>query len=123
MDTNQKGNGSIIFFLLFVAVVGGTIGYFALSQRSASPKIDMTTRHCPSPSDANWAVEQTMESDSCYWARMQEQEYQQNKLNMPVADTSADPCCMHCTTGQACGNSCISINLECHQPAGCACSN
>ena len=31
------------------------------------------------------------------------------------------PCCKVCSTGQACGNSCISWDSECHQPPGCAC--
>lgn len=30
-------------------------------------------------------------------------------------------CCKVCTTGQACGNSCISRSKQCHQPPGCAC--
>ncbi len=30
-------------------------------------------------------------------------------------------CCRICTTGKACGNSCINRQLECHQPTGCAC--
>ncbi len=30
-------------------------------------------------------------------------------------------CCKHCTTGQPCGDSCISRNFTCHQPPGCAC--
>lgn len=30
-------------------------------------------------------------------------------------------CCRVCTTGQPCGNSCISRSLTCHQPPGCAC--
>ncbi len=30
-------------------------------------------------------------------------------------------CCRVCTTGKACGNSCINRQLTCHQPPGCAC--
>jgi competence protein ComEC len=30
-------------------------------------------------------------------------------------------CCRVCTTGKACGNSCISRRYQCHQPPGCAC--
>jgi hypothetical protein len=30
-------------------------------------------------------------------------------------------CCKICTTGKACGNSCISRRYTCHQPPGCAC--
>ena len=30
-------------------------------------------------------------------------------------------CCRTCTTGKACGNSCISRDKQCHQPRGCAC--
>lgn len=31
-------------------------------------------------------------------------------------------CCKICSTGKACGNSCISRSYNCHQPAGCACN-
>lgn len=31
-------------------------------------------------------------------------------------------CCKICTTGKACGNSCISRRYTCHQPPGCACN-
>jgi competence protein ComEC len=30
-------------------------------------------------------------------------------------------CCRVCTTGKACGNSCIARDRQCHQPPGCAC--
>lgn len=30
-------------------------------------------------------------------------------------------CCKVCTTGKACGDSCIARNKTCHQPPGCAC--
>lgn len=30
-------------------------------------------------------------------------------------------CCKQCSTGQPCGNSCISRSYTCHQPPGCAC--
>ncbi len=30
-------------------------------------------------------------------------------------------CCMYCTRGKACGNSCIARWKTCHQPIGCAC--
>jgi beta-lactamase superfamily II metal-dependent hydrolase len=50
----------------------------------------------------------------------------------PFAQDSAPParavpvispaCCRTCTTGKACGNSCISRDRQCHQPAGCACN-
>jgi len=53
----------------------------------------------------------------------------------PGAPTATDPgrqpgvgqnqparnCCRVCTTGKACGNSCISRRYQCHQPPGCAC--
>jgi hypothetical protein len=32
-----------------------------------------------------------------------------------------DSCCKHCTKGQPCGNSCISVKDKCHKPPGCAC--
>ncbi len=31
-------------------------------------------------------------------------------------------CCKICTTGKACGDSCISNSYTCHQPPGCACN-
>lgn len=30
-------------------------------------------------------------------------------------------CCRVCSIGKACGNSCISVDKQCHQPPGCAC--
>lgn len=32
------------------------------------------------------------------------------------------PCCRICTTGKACGNSCISRSYTCRKPPGCACN-
>lgn len=37
------------------------------------------------------------------------------------APPPARSCCKICTTGKACGNSCISRSKQCHQPPGCAC--
>lgn len=34
----------------------------------------------------------------------------------------ARSCCRVCTTGKACGDSCIARNKTCHQPPGCACN-
>lgn len=34
---------------------------------------------------------------------------------------SGGSCCRVCTSGQACGNSCISSSYTCRQPPGCAC--
>jgi hypothetical protein len=31
-------------------------------------------------------------------------------------------CCVACTVGKPCGNTCIEASLECHRPAGCACA-
>lgn len=36
--------------------------------------------------------------------------------------TRARPCCRICTTGKACGDSCISRRYTCRQPPGCACN-
>jgi hypothetical protein len=33
----------------------------------------------------------------------------------------APACCRVCSSGKACGNSCISRDKQCHQPRGCAC--
>lgn len=32
-----------------------------------------------------------------------------------------DTCCKHCTKGQPCGNTCISVKDTCRTPPGCAC--
>ena len=37
-----------------------------------------------------------------------------------VESPAAAACCKVCTTGKACGNSCISRLKSCHKPAGCA---
>ena len=39
------------------------------------------------------------------------------------SNSSNDWCCKHCSKGKACGDSCININYECHQPVGCACDS
>jgi hypothetical protein len=31
-------------------------------------------------------------------------------------------CCKYCTTGKACGDSCISKDKVCTKPPGCACN-
>ncbi|MGH8250047.1 MAG: hypothetical protein ACREVI_05025 [Steroidobacteraceae bacterium] len=41
-------------------------------------------------------------------------------LGAPVIQ-QREECCKICTTGKACGDSCINRNYECHQPPGCAC--
>jgi len=38
------------------------------------------------------------------------------------AEAVAPACCRVCSTGKACGNSCIARDRQCHQPAGCACN-
>jgi hypothetical protein len=35
----------------------------------------------------------------------------------------SDACCKHCSTGYACGNSCISRSKQCHKGRGCACDD
>jgi len=43
---------------------------------------------------------------------------------VPIEPTAAPPsktCCKICTTGKACGDSCISRSYTCHKPPGCAC--
>lgn len=41
--------------------------------------------------------------------------------NPCVAIAGQSGCCKVCTTGKACGNSCIARDKNCHQPRGCAC--
>lgn len=38
-----------------------------------------------------------------------------------LARKPPDACCMQCTKGKPCGNSCIATNKKCNQPPGCAC--
>jgi endonuclease YncB( thermonuclease family) len=45
----------------------------------------------------------------------------------PTTESAPPPpppatCCKICTTGKACGDSCINKNYTCHQPPGCACN-
>jgi len=47
-----------------------------------------------------------------------------NPTSKPVVPSRSQPqtCCKICTTGKACGDSCISRDKVCHQPPGCACN-
>lgn len=40
-----------------------------------------------------------------------------------VSEPPPGGCCRVCTTGQACGDTCIGSSLTCHTPPGCACNN
>jgi hypothetical protein len=40
----------------------------------------------------------------------------------PPACIPAEQCCRICTTGKACGKSCISEKKNCHKGRGCACN-
>jgi hypothetical protein len=40
----------------------------------------------------------------------------------PLACIPADQCCKVCSTGKACGNTCINVNYNCHKGRGCACN-
>lgn len=42
-------------------------------------------------------------------------------VGLPVSLPAARKCCRVCSTGKACGDSCISAQLTCRQPPGCAC--
>lgn len=45
-----------------------------------------------------------------------------SKSTQVTPDSTDDPgCCKVCTTGKACGNSCISRSYTCHKAPGCAC--
>lgn len=39
----------------------------------------------------------------------------------PTTNTTTSTCCKVCTTGKACGDSCISQSYTCSKPPGCAC--
>jgi hypothetical protein len=47
-----------------------------------------------------------------------------NTYQVPVyiAPTTSTSCCKVCTTGKACGDSCISRSYTCHKGPGCACN-
>jgi hypothetical protein len=48
-----------------------------------------------------------------------------SELSIVSTLSSAEPaayCCKVCSTGKACGDSCISRDKECHKPPGCACN-
>jgi competence protein ComEC len=48
----------------------------------------------------------------------------QDTVTPTVAQPVTSPaCCRVCTTGKACGNSCINRTYQCHQPPGCACNS
>jgi hypothetical protein len=42
-------------------------------------------------------------------------------ITTPDAATAQQRCCKICTTGKACGNTCISRDKTCHVGPGCAC--
>ncbi len=42
-------------------------------------------------------------------------------LNSCGSDTGTGSCCKVCTSGKACGDSCISASATCHEGPGCAC--
>ncbi len=42
-------------------------------------------------------------------------------ITTPVAAIAQQGCCRICTTGKACGNTCISRDKQCHVGPGCAC--
>jgi hypothetical protein len=42
-------------------------------------------------------------------------------LTTPEAAIAQQQCCKICTTGKACGNTCISRDKQCHVGPGCAC--
>jgi hypothetical protein len=41
---------------------------------------------------------------------------------MSAAAAQGRYCCKHCSTGKACGNSCIARWKTCHKGRGCACN-
>ncbi len=40
----------------------------------------------------------------------------------PPAEVETQSCCKYCTTGKACGDSCISASYNCYKGVGCACN-
>ncbi|MEZ4237966.1 MAG: hypothetical protein R3F59_17845 [Myxococcota bacterium] len=64
-------------------------------------------------------VQVTLPSGDPVLHRLTEPERRTLAALRPPAPTRS--CCKTCSTGKACGNSCISRAYQCHQPPGCAC--
>jgi hypothetical protein len=52
------------------------------------------------------------------WSISEAREPSKNPTPAPAPKT----CCRVCTTGKACGDSCIASTSTCHKPSGCACN-
>ena len=103
--------------IIFCIVLG--IAVFFRWYTHNHQQVDTVTTHCPSPTDADWATAKLFESDRCYELRKWEE------AHTPIIfspDSPESGCCVYCEQGQACGNSCISQNDQCHQLEGCACN-
>ncbi len=44
-------------------------------------------------------------------------------LALSACSTLGRDCCKTCSTGKACGDTCISKSYTCHEGAGCACDD
>jgi hypothetical protein len=55
------------------------------------------------------------------WADRPRSAVERLSIELVKSKKGSDICCKHCTKGQPCGNSCISIKDKCHKPPGCAC--
>jgi hypothetical protein len=65
------------------------------------------------PVDGPWSIDFSPDNASGAWGH----------VSMELQRVGADAdCCVGCTVGKPCGNTCIEATLECHQPTGCACS-
>ena len=109
---------TIIWTLLWIVLAGAV---FVRWYTHNHQPVDTVTTHCPSPTDVDWATTKLFESDRCYEFRIQEEERNAAISRWPSPGTDSR-CCRYCGQGQACGDSCISQNDECHQLDGCACN-
>jgi hypothetical protein len=117
LEKRKKNVAGIVFWIIlalsvFIAIAFGKQIHNSLfagnSTSSDQPVIDCSHYgELMSDNDAHWCEQQ--------WERQA----------MAPSDAPAPPsnCTLHCASGKACGNGCISINEICHLPPGTACDN
>ena len=92
--------------VLFVCVM--SLGLFS------QPSFSLTNQAEPTVVISNQVLDSTMQ-------KRQQCSDPQIQVRGDSGTLLAYGCCRICRVGKACGNSCINHQLNCHQPAGCAC--
>lgn len=76
---------------------------------------------------SNDALTPTITSDGSSGAETQEYDgtidYQKRPSQLQNTEIDTQSCCKMCSTGKACGDSCISRSYTCHKAPGCACDS